>query len=380
MKLVELKCKNCGATLKADPELDEITCKYCQTTFKIDDEVKHVKFDDMEQNGYEFEKGRIRAQQESKSSSPNVSYSQPQKKSNKTLWLVLAWIFLLPFTATYYIAKSDKLDKKIKIIIIVVMWIVFFILGAVSSSQEKEDKKNRIIECYSQEVYDKLDSLIGIDNVDGYFSDTYACDKLNLKNQHYKKIEIEMDGDKLVSIKLDGKDIYNIDPNVDIYDPTTLRIKNKNEENEQLFGKQENNAYYSNEKNIRNFVTDYNSKYSNKVTKVEWTKNHTIAQLYFNDENCKINDHSEKGYIITCEFNNGKAKVSDYDSILKNMIKMVDTNLDDNKIDTEMANAKDNNMKVINISDKITIQYNYLKEAVSIRAADSYIIELILGK
>ena len=108
MKLVELKCKNCGATLKADPELNEITCKYCQTTFKIDDEVKHVKFDDMEQNGYEFEKGRIRAQQESKSSSQNVSYSQPQKKNNKTLWLVLAWIFLLPFTATYFIAKSNK--------------------------------------------------------------------------------------------------------------------------------------------------------------------------------------------------------------------------------------------------------------------------------
>ena len=113
MKLVELKCKNCGATLKADPEQNEMTCKYCQTTFKIDDEVKHVKFDDMEQNGYEFEKGRIRAQQESKATAnTNVTYAQPQKKNNKTLWLVLAWIFLLPFTATYFIAKSNKLDKK----------------------------------------------------------------------------------------------------------------------------------------------------------------------------------------------------------------------------------------------------------------------------
>ena len=62
------------------------------------------------------------------------------------------------------------------------------------------------------------------------------------------------------------------------------------------------------------------------------------------------------------------------------MIKMVDANLDNKKIDTEIANAKDNNMKVINISDKITIQYNYLKEAVTIRSADSYILELILGK
>ena len=49
--------------IKTDPELDEITCKYCQTTFKMDDEVKHVKFDDMEQNGHEFEKGVIYEQE-----------------------------------------------------------------------------------------------------------------------------------------------------------------------------------------------------------------------------------------------------------------------------------------------------------------------------
>ena len=53
-------------------------------------------------------------------SKTNVTYAQPQKKSNKTLWLVLAWIFLLPFTASYFIAKSDKLDKMRKIIIIAV--------------------------------------------------------------------------------------------------------------------------------------------------------------------------------------------------------------------------------------------------------------------
>lgn len=379
MKLVELKCKNCGATLKADSELDEITCKYCQTTFKIDDEVKHIKFDDMEQNGYEFEKGRIRAQQESKNFSTNTSYNQPQKKNNKTLWLVLAWIFLLPFTATYFIAKSDKLDKKKKIIIIVVMWIAFFIFGATNSSQEKEDKKNRIIECYSQEVYDKLDSLIGIDNVDGYFSDSYACDELSLKNQHYQKIEIEMDGDKLLSIKLDGKNIYNIDPTVEIYDPTTLRVKNKNVEAEELLGKQENNPYYDNEKNIRKFVLDYNKIANNKVNKVEWRKNHSIAQLYFNSESCKINDH-EKGFIITCEFNNGKARVGDFESILKDMIKTYDSSADDSKINIEFENAKNKNMEVISVLDKVTIKYNYLEEAISIRSGDSYIIELILGK
>lgn len=195
MKLVELKCKNCGATLKVDPESEEITCKYCQTTFKLDDEVKHVKFDNMEQNGYEFEKGRIRAQQESKNYSTSVSYSQPQKKNNRTLWLILAWIFLLPFTATYFIAKSDKLDKKKKIIIIAIMWIVFLIIGWTSSSQEAQDKKDRIIKCYSEEVYNKLDELIGMDNIKGNFDSSYTCEKLELKDKNYKKITINIDKD-----------------------------------------------------------------------------------------------------------------------------------------------------------------------------------------
>ncbi len=64
MKLVELECQNCGAALKIEEGADTITCPYCNATYKIDDEVKHVKYDDMENSGYEFEKGRIKAQRE----------------------------------------------------------------------------------------------------------------------------------------------------------------------------------------------------------------------------------------------------------------------------------------------------------------------------
>ena len=66
MKLIEMKCKNCGAKLKVDSEIKDVHCEFCHSDFKIDDEVKHHKLDDMEKSGYEFEKGRIRAQQENK--------------------------------------------------------------------------------------------------------------------------------------------------------------------------------------------------------------------------------------------------------------------------------------------------------------------------
>lgn len=380
MKLVEMKCKNCGAKLKVDPEVKNANCQFCGAEFKIDDEVQHVKYDDMEQAGYDFEKGKLRAQAEHRvNNNQNVPQNQ-QKKNNKTLWLVLAWIFLLPFMATYYIAKSDKLDKKKKIIIISVMWVAFIIFGAISGAQSNEEKKDKIIECYSQEVYDKLDELIGIDNVDGYFSDSYACDRISLKNQHYKSIDVEMDGDNLVSIKLDGKYIYSIDETVDIYDPTTLRIKKKDEESEKLFGKQENNPYYDEEKNIRKFVLDYNKISDNKVNKVEWKNNHSIAWLSFNSEKCKINDHSEMDYIITCEFNNGKAKVSDYESIMNKMVKTYDSSISDDVINSAMENGRTNTSNVVNMTDKITIKYLYYEEQVSIKAKDTYIIEMIMSK
>lgn len=64
MKLIELKCKNCGAILKVKSDSIDIHCEHCQANYKFDDEVQHIKYDDMEQAGYEYEKGRIRAREE----------------------------------------------------------------------------------------------------------------------------------------------------------------------------------------------------------------------------------------------------------------------------------------------------------------------------
>ena len=59
MKLLEMKCKNCGALLKVEENAQYINCQYCNTKYKLDDEVQHIKYDDMEKSGYEFEKGRL---------------------------------------------------------------------------------------------------------------------------------------------------------------------------------------------------------------------------------------------------------------------------------------------------------------------------------
>lgn len=140
MKLLEMKCKNCGALLKVEEDAKYIECQYCNTKYKLDDEVQHIKYDDMEKSGYEFEKGRIRAQQEQKRAQSNNNNlnnvnNTSRKKNNKTFWLILAWIFLLPFTATYFIAKNNKLDKKKKIVIIAIMWVIFLVIAYANPSE-----------------------------------------------------------------------------------------------------------------------------------------------------------------------------------------------------------------------------------------------------
>ena len=88
MKLLEMKCKNCGALLKVEENAQYINCQYCNTKYKLDDEVQHIKYDDMEKSGYEFEKGRIKAQQEQKRVQSNYNNLNnvnniSKKKNNK---------------------------------------------------------------------------------------------------------------------------------------------------------------------------------------------------------------------------------------------------------------------------------------------------------
>ena len=55
MRLKELKCKNCGATLEVEENAQQVKCKFCNTTFAVEDAYTA---------GYKYEKGRLKAQNE----------------------------------------------------------------------------------------------------------------------------------------------------------------------------------------------------------------------------------------------------------------------------------------------------------------------------
>ena len=59
-KLIEYRCKNCGKQLHIDVfNQKEITCEYCGSVFQIED-------DEMQSFGYQFEMGRLKAQEDYK--------------------------------------------------------------------------------------------------------------------------------------------------------------------------------------------------------------------------------------------------------------------------------------------------------------------------
>ncbi len=64
MQLVDLSCPHCGAALKVDAENKNASCEHCGAKLFVDDEKQHLEVDNAEQAGYDFEKGRQRAQAE----------------------------------------------------------------------------------------------------------------------------------------------------------------------------------------------------------------------------------------------------------------------------------------------------------------------------
>lgn len=79
MKLVQLKCPNCGAEVEADSSGRTAFCGYCGARLVVDDEVKHVRCDNAEDAGYRFEMGRIRAQQEASRYAQRSAPEQPRQ-------------------------------------------------------------------------------------------------------------------------------------------------------------------------------------------------------------------------------------------------------------------------------------------------------------
>lgn len=64
MKILNMNCPNCNGQMSIDIENKKATCEHCGTVVLIDDEVQHLQYDNAEDAGYNFEKGRMKAWEE----------------------------------------------------------------------------------------------------------------------------------------------------------------------------------------------------------------------------------------------------------------------------------------------------------------------------
>lgn len=146
MKLVDTICPYCGSALKIDPSNNSATCEYCGATLLIDDEVRHIQYDNAEEAGYQFEKGRQRAQNEARQNFPGVNTQspyqrKPEKKRKTWLW-VLGWIFIFPLPLTILLLRKKDMKPFLKYGIIAVAWIVYLLIGL--SGESDSSNKNSI--------------------------------------------------------------------------------------------------------------------------------------------------------------------------------------------------------------------------------------------
>ena len=150
MRLINLTCPNCGSQLQIDMDNKQARCDFCGNAILIDDGVQHIQYDNAEQAGYEFEKGRQRAKEEQrrKGTSTNTTYSRsqapvssgkywqephPKKKSNSMALWVIMWIFCFPIPLTILLWRNKKLPPKIKYGTIAGLWVAVIIVCIISN-------------------------------------------------------------------------------------------------------------------------------------------------------------------------------------------------------------------------------------------------------
>ncbi|MBR2742446.1 MAG: hypothetical protein IKD89_02550 [Clostridia bacterium] len=151
MKLIELLCPRCGAVLKVDPSNTQAHCEHCGAVLLIDYEVRTIRVEDAEEVGYNFEKGRQRAQAEAKkaSSSSQTHYTPPPRddyrespkynppretpaepepvKKERRPWLLwlLGWIFIFPLPLAMVMSKHKKLGEVARISIMAAASLIY---------------------------------------------------------------------------------------------------------------------------------------------------------------------------------------------------------------------------------------------------------------
>lgn len=141
MRLIDTTCPKCNAHMKVDAENKQVKCEFCGATFMIDDQIQHVRYDNAEEAGYQFERGRQKAQAEAAYHAQMAQQyyaptpPPPAKKGKLWLW-VIGWLFCFPIPLSVILWRKLPFKKSVKIGILVAMWLILFAISAATPKEE----------------------------------------------------------------------------------------------------------------------------------------------------------------------------------------------------------------------------------------------------
>ncbi|MDO4408838.1 MAG: hypothetical protein Q4C16_07840 [Eubacteriales bacterium] len=199
MRLVNMTCPNCGAQLQVDVDRKQAYCEHCGTKLFMQDDVHHIVYDNAEDAGYKFEKGRQRAQEERERRNrqgrsippPPQPLPPPPPKKKSRLWLwILGWIIIFPVPLTILLLRSRRWSPRVRYGIIALAWVVYLGLAMSGNNKDTDNGANTDSGTHVEESAERegdQDSEPASDEADG--------DSGLVSDQDSKSSNEEADGD-----------------------------------------------------------------------------------------------------------------------------------------------------------------------------------------
>ena len=179
MKVVALTCPSCGAQMNVAQGQTNIRCRFCGAQIYLDDEVQrveqHIKYDNAEEAGYSFERGRQRAQYEAgqglnyQQTMAPTGWQQPQPVAmppkKKSIWKMLlwglGWLCIFPVPLTILLLRKKDIPSKQRTTIIAVAWIAYLIFVAIANitnpQTEAENERTDVNDVAVVDIKDETD-------------------------------------------------------------------------------------------------------------------------------------------------------------------------------------------------------------------------------
>lgn len=162
-----------------------------------------VSLTNSEEAGYQFEKGRQRAQAEQSARMVTAQVKvQPKKKRKTWLW-VLGWLCIFPIPLTILMLNSPrtkKIDRRIRIGVVVGAWVLYLIIaccgqGSTSSNKKSETKSDTAIEqTVESDSFTKVNAFIErFNSTSGLtITDTKEYTDIQSDNAEYRRDEFRL--------------------------------------------------------------------------------------------------------------------------------------------------------------------------------------------